>query len=257
MIIATLRSFDPESDIFSEDMDLPNQSMNPIVLRAPAGSSMISPITDLVVSKMQGVQEDEQPNTRAPKMTKEQAQKEMLAALDAIDPDEFLTEEMLYGDYLFDKGSTEGNRLLLAKKNHKVAQIIFESKANAKSDALFDKYAEGVTKNAVTAVNKMELGLLEDTAYKPYVAVGTNGASQGLVVNNKVKFNKDNMALLAVKLGKVEGLYGTHEQWENQTIYLDGLTGLDEDDADTRDGIEALITDKDDTAHDKLHDIYI
>ena len=257
MIIATLRSFDPESDIFSEDMDLPNQSMNPIVLRAPAGSSMISPITDLVVSKMQGVQEDEQPSTRAPKMTKEQAQKEVLAALDAIDPDEFLTEEMLYGDYLFDKGSTEGNRLLLAKKNHKVAQIIFESKANAKSDALFDKHAEGVTKNAVTAVNKMELGLLEDTAYKPYVAVGANGASTELVLNNKVKFNKDNMALLAVELGKVEGLYGTHEQWKDRTIYLDGLSPSDEDEDDTRGGIEALITDKDDAAHDEFHDIYI
>ena len=257
MIIATLRSFDPESDIFSEDMDLPNQSMNPIVLRAPAGSSMISPITDLVVSKMQGVQEDEQPSTRAPKMTKEQAQKEVLAALDAIDPDEFLTEEMLYGDYLFDKGSTEGNRLLLAKKNHKVAQIIFESKANAKSDALFDKHAEEVTTNAVTAVNKMSPDLLEDTAYKPYVAVGANGASTELVLNKKVKFNKGNMALLAVELGKVEGLNGTVGQWEDRTIDLDGLTGLDEDDADTRDGIEALITDKDDTGHDKFHDIYI
>ena len=255
MIIATLRSFDPESDIFSEDMDLPEQSMNPIVLRAPAGSSMVSPITDLVVAKMQGAEEDEQPGVRAPKMNKTQAQKEVLAALDGIDPDKLLTKEMLYGDYLLDKNLTDEGRKLLAQKNHKVAQIIFESKANAKSDALFDKYAEDVTTIAVAAVSDMSPNLLEDTAHKPYVAVGTNGASSKLVLNKKVKFNKDNMALLALELGKVEGLNGTHEQWEDRIIYLDVLTGLDED--TRRDGIEALITDKDDAAHDEFHDIYI
>ena len=255
MIIATLRSFDPESDIFSEDMDLPEQSMNPIVLRAPAGSSMVSPITDLVVAKMQGAEEDEQPGVRAPKMNKTQAQKEVLAALDGIDPEKLLTKEMLYGDYLLDKNLLDEGRKVLAQRNHKVAQIIFESKANAKSDALFDKHAEEVTTIAVTAVSTMSSDLLEDTAHKPYVAVGTNGASTDLVLNKKVKFNKENMALLAVELGKVEGLYGTHEQWKDRTIYLDGLTGLDED--TRRDGIEALITDKDDAAHDEFHDIYI
>ena len=253
LMIATVRTFDSNSDIFSEDMDLPGNSMNPISLRAPAGSKLISPITDLVVAKMNvGVDEGEV-QTREPKMTKEQAQKEVVAALAEIDSEKLLTEEMLYGDYLIDKSNPEANRQMLAKRSHKVAQILAESKSNARSDALFDKYSDNVIALATDAVKDMNNDEVADLTYKPYVPVGISGAGAEVIENKKVRFNQANMLKLQSKLADLTGLSGVVGQWDESIIYIDDLN----DSVTDAVGIEALISDLDDQDHSKFHDIFI
>lgn len=251
LLIATVRTFDADSDIFSEDMDLPDQSMNPITLRAPAGSKLISPITDLVVAKMNLGQTE----TRAPKMTKDEAQKAVFNSLAVINNDKLLTEEMLYDDYIEDKKSSDDKRVNLAKRSHKVAQIIAESKANAKSDALFDLHSDVVVRIATRAVSIMEDINLNDPGYKPYVAVGKDGAGDTIVVNKKVRFNKKVMDQLAGILADQKGLYGAVGQLGKKEINLSELKN--DIVQDHRTGIEALITDLDDENHGFLHDITV
>ena len=252
LMIATVRTFDSDSDIFSEDMDLPEHSMNPITLRAPAGSKMISPITDLVVAKMNIGENLEGAEIRAPKMGKEQAQKEVVTALKEIDPDKLLTQNMLYSDYLIDKSDPEASRQMLAKRSHKVAQILAESKSNATSDALFDKYSDEVLKLATTAVAQLTETELDDKNYKPYVSVGKKGTGDGLIINEKVTFNQENMKVLAKMLVEEKGIAGIVGQWDKSIINLSGLTG-----ELNRVGIEALITDQDDVNHEILHQIVV
>ncbi|MDD1781968.1 hypothetical protein LRP49_12385 [Enterovibrio sp. ZSDZ35] len=236
-LIATIQSLDPDSEVITEDMDLPGQAMKAVTLRAPAGSEIASPITDLVVSKMQSTD-------TTVGLSKEDAEKAVIASLGGLNTDGELTQDVLYSDYIVAKESGDDASKELAAKIHKTAQILTETKANASSDAAFDAQLDQVVEATVEATAEMAPEDLEDETYKPYVPVVEEPTEPpALVTNFAVTFNKANIEALTTELAKHGAFYGDADKWLDQSVQ-----NID---------VQSLVNDSDATALGKQNTVII
>lgn len=153
--------FKVQPGIYTVDMDQPYQAMGKTVtFRAPAGSKIASPITDLVVAEI----------NKGHKQAAAEAN--VLAMLDALKAEGSNAEIDLYADYIDAKASavTEAEKEL-ASKLHKTAQILTETQHQATADIELDDVTEQIVTEAVNAVNTATQEELDDPNYKPVVPV--------------------------------------------------------------------------------------
>lgn len=209
-LIATIQSLDSDAELFTEDTDMPGQAMKAVVLRTPAGSEIASPMTDLVVSKMQATEG----------LSEEDAKKEVLASMEGLDSATAMDENVLFGDYIVAKTAGDDASKALAVKIHKTAQILTETKANASSDEAFDAQLEQVVEATVGATATMNPEELGDETYKPYVPVAEEPSTEPpvIVTNFAVKFDAVEVATLASQVRALEGVYGDVDMWGHDTV---------------------------------------
>ncbi|WP_407331740.1 hypothetical protein [Enterovibrio sp. 27052020O] len=211
-LITTIQSLDADSEILTEDKDLPGQAMKAVTLRAPAGSEIASPITDLVVSKMQSTETTEG-------LSKEDAEKAVVASLGGLSDNGEISKDILYSDYIIAKETGDDASKELAAKIHKTAQILTETKANASSDAAFDAQLDQVVDATVDETATMAPEDLADKTYKPYVPIVEEPTEPPVIVTNfAVKFDADNVATLASQVQALEGVYGDVDKWGQDTV---------------------------------------
>ncbi|OEE68696.1 hypothetical protein A1OO_06545 [Enterovibrio norvegicus FF-33] len=211
-LIATVQSLDAHSEVITEDMDLQGQAMKAVTLRAPAGSEIASPITDLVVSKMQSTD-------TAEGLSKEDAEKAVIESLGGLNTEGELSQDILYSDYILAKETGDDASKELAAKIHKTAQILTETKANASSDEAFDAQLDQVVEATVDATATMKPEDLEDETYKPYVPVVEEPTEPPVIVTNyAVQFNADNVTALKSQVEALEGIFGDVEMWGDDKV---------------------------------------
>ncbi|UXI01343.1 hypothetical protein [Photobacterium sp. TY1-4] len=147
--------------IYTVDMDQPDQAMGKdVVFRAPAGSPIASPITDLIVAEM--------------KQGKDQAaaENQVRLMLSGLKEANSQIEINLYADYVKEKTAAASEEAkLLASKLHKTAQILTETQHQTATDVSLDKVAEQVVAQTVDAVNSATTEQLDNPNYKPVVPV--------------------------------------------------------------------------------------
>ncbi|MBE1276106.1 hypothetical protein [Enterovibrio baiacu] len=236
-LIATVQSLDADSEVITEDMDLPGQAMKAVTLRAPAGSEIASPITDLVVSKMQSTETTEG-------LSKEDAEKAVAKSLGGLNVDGEVSTEILYSNYIEDKKSDDVASKALAEKIHKTAQILTETKATASSEEAFDKHLDAVVSATVETVDNIAKDPavdINDPTLKPSLPVTDESVGE-MVTNYAVQFNAAKVEELAGQVETLKDVYGDVDMWgDDKTIVVETA---------------ALVTDKDATA-DKANTISI
>ncbi|MEZ9523178.1 hypothetical protein [Enterovibrio norvegicus] len=213
-LIATVQSLDADSEIITEDMDLPGQAMKAVTFRAPAGSEIASPITDLVVSKMQSTD-------TAEGLSKEDAEKAVIESLGGLNTEGELSQDILYSDYIVAKETGDDASKELAAKIHKTAQILTETKANASSDEAFDAQLDQVVEATVDATATMKPEELEDETYKPYVPVVEEPTEPPVIVTNfAVTFNAENIKAITAQFTENGAFYGDTEKWLDYSVQI-------------------------------------
>lgn len=220
-LIVTVQSVFPDSPIQTVDSDQASVAMKDVTLRAPAGSAIINPITDLIVAKMAPVSGSDTG------MSKEAAEKQVLISLGGLNGDEELSTDILYSDYIEAKEGSDVEVSELATKIHKTAQILTETKANATSNDAFDKAVEDVVTSTVEKVEeiaKKDPDALKDNAYKPYVPVTDEGTSP-IVTNTLAQFDNSKLNALDALLDKADDHYGDVAHWQDIVIAFD-MTNL-------------------------------
>ncbi len=213
-LIVTIQSVFPDTTIQTVDSDNTSVAMKDVTLRAPAGSNIINPITDLVVAKMIPASDADSG------LSKEDAEKAVLESLGGLTSDEELPTDILYSDYIEAKESTDNTSAELAAKIHKTAQILTETKANATSDKAFDKVVEDVVSSTVTEVKDLTTENLNDPTFKPYVPVDEEGTAE-IITNILAKFDATQMKALEAKLDAVEGHFGDVDLWQDISVTFD------------------------------------
>ncbi|MGR5154754.1 hypothetical protein [Photobacterium swingsii] len=178
--------FTIEPGIYTVDMDQPYQAMGKNVeFRAPAGSAIATPLTDLIVAEMENGSDQ---------ATAEANVQAMLSDLKGEDTG---LEIDLYADYINtkeDTGASDAEKQL-ATKLHKTAQILTETQHQADDSIDLDEVAEQVVTEAVTAVNDATTDELNDPDFKPVVPVDKNESGETVVekpvVNYQASVNED------------------------------------------------------------------
>ncbi|MGR5128527.1 hypothetical protein [Photobacterium swingsii] len=178
--------FTIEPGIYTVDMDQPYQAMGKNVeFRAPAGSAIATPLTDLIVAEME---------SGSDQATAEASVQAMLSDLKGEDTG---LEIDLYADYINtkeDTGASDAEKQL-ATKLHKTAQILTETQHQADDSIDLDEVAEQVVTEAVTAVNDATTDELNDPDFKPVVPVDKNESGETVVekpvVNYQASVNED------------------------------------------------------------------
>ena len=156
---ANLIAIDPEkyAGIYTVDMDLPAQPVeHELVFRAPNGSGVISPITDLVAIESGNIANDVDGDGV---VTEEEAIAAVGSALgdDNLDP---------YTDFV---EGADADPVL-----HKTAQILTETKAA--NPTTYEDSATEIAKEADKAAESItDEDLLKDPSFKPEVPVADNG----------------------------------------------------------------------------------
>ena len=190
--------FTIEPGIYTVDMDQPYQAMGKNVeFRAPAGSAIATPLTDLIVAEME---------SGSDQATAEASVQAMLSDLKGEDTS---LEIDLYADYINtkeDTGASDAEKQL-ATKLHKTAQILTETQHQADASIDLDEVAEQVVTEAVTAVNDATTDELNDPNFKPVVpVVEENGEikPKPVIINYQASINK---ALLATVSSELTNTY--------------------------------------------------
>ncbi|MGF1693881.1 hypothetical protein [Photobacterium kagoshimensis] len=174
-----------EPGIYTVDMDQPYQAMGKNVeFRAPAGSAIATPLTDLIVAEME---------SGSDQATAEANVQAMLSDLKGEDTG---LEIDLYADYINTKEDTAASdaEKQLATKLHKTAQILTETQHQADDSIDLDEVAEQVVTEAVTAVNDATTDELNDPDFKPVVpVVEENGEikPKPVIINYQASVNED------------------------------------------------------------------
>ncbi|MFD2179780.1 hypothetical protein [Veronia pacifica] len=203
-LVTTFQSVYDDTDVFTEDMDLPGQAMKAVTLRAPSGAEIISPITDLVSAQMETG------------LTQKEAEKVVIESLSGLSNSE-LSKETLYSDYIKAKEKGDTAQADVAKKLHKTAQILTETKANASSEDAFDKHIDDIVEKTVEHTKGMTDEELEDETNKPFVPV-TDEKTDDIVENRVATFNPEHLDGLAYKVASVNDLYGDKEYWQDKAL---------------------------------------
>lgn len=192
---AKLISLDREkyADIYTIDIDQPSQPMQyEVVLRAPAKSTVISPITDLVSIEMaNGASEEEAIST-------------VITVLGSND-----TTLDLYADYI---GTSN------LKSLHKMAQILTQSKA-FNSDSYSTKAIQYAAV-AATIVDSMEDEKLNDVDYKPVIIDSSSDDSLQIITNTQATVNTNVKATI---LSELDSLSLTVNNSLNYSVDLSDL----------------------------------
>lgn len=137
--------------IYTIDTDYPSTSLKELVLRTPATlvssvAAVISPITDLVAISLEG-----NDNPTNEEISSAESDVATSLGIDVAD---------IYSDYIVDDNSS----------NHKKAQILAASKANASEDD-YEAAAELVAAEAERAVSEMSADNLNDINDVPVVVI--------------------------------------------------------------------------------------
>ncbi len=180
--MSTRSRFNIDEGIYTVDMDQPYQAMaKDVVYRAPAGITLVSPLTDLVVAQMQNGYSQ---------AAAEQKITEQLNKLVEGDAD---TTVDLYADYIETQESTVSSdaEKRLAAKLHKTAQILTETQHNTTaSEHVLDSAVAQIVDAAVTAVNGASDTELDNPNFKPIVPVSQGGVVTAAVSNYQAVVDK-------------------------------------------------------------------
>ncbi len=167
-------AFNVEPGIYTIDMDQPYQAMaKEVVFRAPAGTAVVTPLTDLIVVEM---------NKGHDLATAENNVQSMLEDLKGDDEDLNID---LYDDYIASKESDTGSdaEIQLATKLHKVAQILTETH-NQSDSAAIEEVTSQILEEVVKVVESASDQELTDPNYKPYVPV--TGSGDDIIVEEPI-----------------------------------------------------------------------
>ncbi|OAN16911.1 hypothetical protein A3K86_08195 [Photobacterium jeanii] len=191
--------FTIEPGIYTVDMDQPYQAMGKNVeFRAPAGSNIATPLTDLIVAEME---------KGANQTTAEANVQTMLA--DLKDGDTSL-EIDLYADYIDtkkDTGASDAEKQL-ATKLHKTAQILTETQHQTDDNINLDEVTNQVVTEAVSAVNSATTDELNNPDFKPVVPVDKDETGEIVVEKPVVNYQASiNKALLATVSSELTNTY--------------------------------------------------
>ncbi|WP_281222603.1 hypothetical protein [Photobacterium sanguinicancri] len=197
--------FTIEPGIYTVDMDQPYQAMGKNVeFRAPAGSAIATPLTDLIVAEMENGSDQ---------ATAEASVQAMLSDLKGEDTS---LEIDLYADYINtkeDTGASDAEKQL-ATKLHKTAQILTETQHQADDSIDLDEVAEQVVTEAVTAVNDATTDELNDPDFKPVVPVDKNESGETVVekpvVNYQASVDETILGAVSTELTNAYMVTGTN-----------------------------------------------
>ncbi|MEZ8740513.1 hypothetical protein AB6E21_10830 [Photobacterium swingsii] len=197
--------FTIEPGIYTVDMDQPYQAMGKNVeFRAPAGSAIATPLTDLIVAEMENGSDQ---------ATAEANVQAMLSDLKGEDTG---LEIDLYADYINtkeDTGASDAEKQL-ATKLHKTAQILTETQHQADDSIDLDEVAEQVVTEAVTAVNDATTDELNDPDFKPVVPVDKNESGETVVekpvVNYQASVDTNILGAVSTELTNAYMVTGTN-----------------------------------------------
>ncbi|MGF1784464.1 hypothetical protein L4D00_01430 [Photobacterium swingsii] len=197
--------FTIEPGIYTVDMDQPYQAMGKNVeFRAPAGSAIATPLTDLIVAEME---------SGSDQATAEASVQAMLSDLKGEDTG---LEIDLYADYINtkeDTGASDAEKQL-ATKLHKTAQILTETQHQADDSIDLDEVAEQVVTEAVTAVNDATTDELNDPDFKPVVPVDKNESGETVVekpvVNYQASVDTNILGAVSTELTNAYMVTGTN-----------------------------------------------
>lgn len=181
-LMTTYSRFNIDQGIYTVDMDQPYQAMaKDVVYRAPAGVTLVSPLTDLVVAQMQNG------------YSQAAAEQKITEQLNKLAEGNADTTVDLYADYIETQESAVSSdaEKRLAAKLHKTAQILTETQHNTTaSERVLDRTVVQVVDAVVTAVNGISDADLDNPNFKPFVLVTQNGTVSAVVSNYQAVVDK-------------------------------------------------------------------